>query len=77
MDRLFHRIKTLILNVYPYSFPCRNTNALIYSHMCSQSNPVKKAALLGLRFAEVHAFFKPSLREGSASDESLAEVFTV
>lgn len=48
----------------------RNTNALIHSHMYSQFNPVscnKKAALL--RFAEVHTFFKYSLREGPAADE--------
>lgn len=61
-------------------FPCRNTNALIHSHMYSQSNPVsckQESCLAELRFAEVHAFFKCSLREGPASDESLAEVYAV
>lgn len=56
-------------------FSCRNTNALIHSHMYSQSNPVswnRKAA-----FAEVHTFFKCLLQEGLASDESLAEIYTV
>lgn len=49
IDRLSRRIKTLISNVHPYGFSCRNTNALIHSHMYPQSNPVswnKKAALL-------------------------------
>lgn len=61
-------------------FPCWNTNALIHSHMYSQSNPVslkQESCLAELRFAEVHAFFKYSLQEGLASDESLAEVYAV
>lgn len=67
----------IITRVSPYGFSCRNTNALIHSHMYSQSNPASRNKKAELRFAEVHAFFKYWLQEGEASDESLAEVHSV
>lgn len=61
MDRLSRRIKTLISNVRAYGVSCRNTNALIHSHMYPRSNPV--LAQLGfVHFSQVLASGEPLMK---------------
>lgn len=78
--RLSRRIKTLISNVYHLRFfkqKHKRTHSFTLSLILSVETR-KLPYCYKLRFAEVHAFFsKCSIREGPASDESPAEVYTV